>query len=349
MMAAMQETPGQLRFRQQAEWAKQACVWLAWPAAADLWEDDLSGAQRAVVDFAQAIRQGGVDVKMLVANSSARRDAERQLATRKVPAKFFDLPYGDIWLRDIAPIFVRNPGGETAAVCFLFNGWGEKYVLEHDAQVGEKMAELSRHRTYRCSMIFEGGAIEPNGEGVALTTKQCLLNRNRNPGMSARDVNKVLRDYLGAEHIIWLERGLNFDHTDGHIDNIARFVSPEAVVCMRPAGAGASIDPQATVLESIENELRAARLPSGRALEVLTVPSPGLVADADNQPMAASYLNFLISDKTVSVPIYKTPYDDEALKAFERIFPGKKIIGIDCRQLLTGGGSLHCISQPEFT
>jgi len=256
-------------------------------------------------------------------------------------ARFHRLPFGDIWLRDTAPIFVRNPEGEVASARFGFNGWGGKYVLEHDSEVASRIAVRAGQREFATPWILEGGSIDVDGEGTCLTTRQCLLNPNRNPRLGARAIEEGLQDQLGVEKTIWLGNGLRNDHTDGHVDNIARFVAPGRVLCMRPSG---SDDPNREALEAIVRDLGDARDARGRKLDVVRIPSPGLI-DGEGGPLPASYANFYVGNRAVVVPAYGAPFDDEAAKALGELFPGRSIVPVDARAILSGGGAFHCITQ----
>ena len=189
-------------------------------------------------------------------------------------AIFHRVPFGDIWLRDTAPIFVRGEGGRVAAARFGFNGWGNKYVLEHDDAVAQRVADLAGYAQLAYPFVLEGGSVEVDGEGTILTTRQCLLNPNRNPSLPASTIEREVRAALGGEKVLWLGEGLLNDHTDGHIDTVARFVRPGVVVCMKPTGAD---DPNAAVLDAMAADLDGMTDASGRRLDVVRVPSPGRV------------------------------------------------------------------------
>ena len=252
------------------------------------------------------------------------------------------MPFGDIWLRDTAPIFVLGPGG-AAAVTFGFNGWGGKYVLEHDDGVSARIAERAGVRVFSFDRVLEGGSVDTDGQGTILTTRQCLLHPNRNPGATAPELEAMLGEALGAEKVLWLGEGLLNDHTDGHIDTLARFVRPGVVVAMRPSPG----DPNREVLDTIVSDLSSMVDASGRRLEVLRIPSPGLIEGDDGRPMPASYVNFVIGNRAVVVPTYGSPHDDEAVERIGQIFPDRRAIGVPAKAILTGGGAFHCITQQE--
>jgi agmatine deiminase len=337
-------------FEQPAEWAPHEAVWVAWPSAEDLWKEDLVPAQRAFTAMCAAIadldpetqRPRGERLELLVPDGERRRAAMR--AFEGLAPRVHTLPFGDIWLRDTAPIFLLGTHGVARAACFAFNGWGGKYVLPHDDRVAARIAAVSGVRAAVHPYVLEGGSVEVDGEGTLLTTRQCLLHPNRNPWMDQATVEASLREALGATTVLWLTEGLMKDHTDGHIDTLARFVAPGVVVCMKPSGED---DPNARVLEAIGHDLERMSDAKGRRLTVLRIPSPGLVRGREGEVMPASYVNFYIGNRAVVVPTYGSPYDDEAVESIARLFPARRTVGIDARSILSGGGAFHCITQQQ--
>ena len=335
-------TPRDAGFRMPAEWARHDATWLAWPSHADLWQDNLEPARAAFARLVAAIAEGET-AEILVADESSEASARAALPARGV--RFHRIPFGDIWLRDTAPIFLDGAAGARATVRFAFNGWGGKYVLDHDAEVAERIAATKPDRTaFAMPFVLEGGAVEVDGEGTILTTRQCLLNPNRNPAMSEADVEARVAGALGAEKVLWLGDGLLNDHTDGHVDTVARFVRPGVVVA---DGASHRRRPEPRRSPRDGSDARAFVDARGRRLEVVTVPSPGAVFDADGRVMPASYVNFYIANACVVVPTYGSPFDDEAVGASGRFFPGRRTVGVDARAVLTGGGAFHCITQQQ--
>ena len=336
-------------YLQPAEWAPHTLVWSAWPSHGDLWQEDLEPARAEVAALFEAIADidpesgviRGERLRILACGDEGVASAKAALSGKGVdvvPALF-----GDIWLRDTAPIYVAGPKGLHAS-CFRFNGWGGKYVLDGDDQVAALIAEKAATSAAQFDWVLEGGSLDVDGQGSALTTRQCLLNPNRNPNLAQRDIERSLRDSLGIENLIWLDEGLLNDHTDGHVDNIARFVAPGVVACMEPAG---SDDPNADVLRDIITTLKAARDASGRKLEVMTIPSPGRIDDEEGEIIPANPMNFYIANSTVVVPLYGSPHDDAAVTAIGKLFPGRKTVGLSARAVITGGGSFHCITQQQ--
>lgn len=340
-------TPRAAGFRQPAEWDAHEAVWLAWPSHGDLWGEALGNVRDAFTRFAAAIadpdasaRPRGERLNVLVPDEENARLAAAALAG--LGARFFAIPFGDIWLRDTAPVFLVGPDGGRAAVTFTFNGWGGKWVLPHDDAVAARVAEASGLPVFPFPWVLEGGSVEVDGAGTCLTTRQCLLNENRNAGMSEAAIEEGLRDALGASTVLWLGDGLLNDHTDGHVDTLARFVAPGAVVCMEPAAAD---DPNRKALREVARDLSAMRDAAGRPLRVTTVPSPGLVTDPDGEILPASYVNFYVANTTVVVPAYGVPNDEPARAALAALFPGRRTVSVPARRLLEGGGAFHCISQ----
>lgn len=321
-----------------AEWTPHKAIWTAWPSAADLWGEDLEPARAEVAAMVRALADGGKGDRMRVLAHGREAEATAKLAIGQ-NAEIIPGAFGDIWFRDTGPIFTAD----GKALGFRFNGWGGKYRLPHDEEVGARLALLADAEYKRHDFILEGGAIELDGEGTLITTRQCLLNPNRNAHWTQEGAEVELKRALGVEKVLWLDEGLLNDHTDGHIDNLARFVAPGRVVCQAPAGRE---DPNFDVLEEIALSLAAMRDARGRQLEVIRIPSPGAVADEDGDAVPASHMNFIIGNSTVVVPIYSGTGDD-AVNALAPLFPGRKVVGQSSHAILTGGGSFHCITQQE--
>jgi agmatine deiminase len=325
-----------------AEWAPQKAIWTAWPADPDEWNGDLASPRRDIAGLVRALARSN-RVRLLVAGAEAEASARAELggAAEIVPAR-----YGDVWLRDTGPIFARGEHG-AVALRFRTNGWGGKFDLPGDATIGDDIARLAGAPVRRFDFVLEGGAIEHDGEGTILTTRQTVLNDNRN-GWTEAEAEAALRQAFGARKIIWLDQGLVNDHTDGHIDAIARFVGPGRVVCQSPEGAD---DPNADTLDRIARALQASTDAAGRKLEVIRIPSPGLVVDALGEAVPASHVNFVIANGVVAVPVYFTPSANRAIEALQAVFPGRKVVGLPSHALLgsgiAGGGSFHCITREE--
>lgn len=315
-----------------AEWAPQEWIWIGFPHDASLWLDDLAPAQEQIAAFANAVAETGQQVRLVVRDATNEIRA-RQLVSGSVVCERH--AYGDIWLRDSGPIVVFDAEGRRLARRFGFNGWGRKYEMEGDQQVGGTMADAGGLASDRMDWILEGGAIDTDGTGLVVTTEQCLLNPNRNPHLAKAEIETRLRDDLGFDRVLWLGDGLLGDHTDGHVDNLARFVAPGVLALPVPSGPD---DPNAGVYA----DARARALAFG--LEVRDVPSPGRMDEAGIvEP--ASYMNFAICNGVVVVPTYGSYRDDEAVAAIGALFPGRAAVGVRAEAVLTGGGSFHCSSQ----
>jgi agmatine deiminase len=320
------------RYRQPPEWAEHEWVWIGFPSHTDLWEDDLEPARLEIAAFATAVHADGAgeEVRLVAADPASARSA-RELAPF---ATVLQEPFGDIWLRDTGPIILKE-GRNRQPRSFRFNGWGGKYELEGDDTVGLRLAEGAGMEAVRHDWILEGGAVDVDGTGLAVTTEQCLLNPNRNPGMSREEVQARLGEDLGIDRLLWLGEGLLGDHTDGHVDNLARFVAEGTLAVPEPAGED---DPNAAVYRDARARAEAF------GLEVQPFPSPGRI-ERDGAIVPASYMNFYIGNAAVVVPLYGAPNDDSAVAALQRLFPGRRTVGIQAPHALTGGGSFHCISQ----
>jgi agmatine deiminase len=313
------------------EWAPHEAVWIGFPSDPALWLGDLKPAEREVAAFAEAVHAGGKGEKVLLvaAHEGAAASARRLAPFAEVTTQ----PFGDIWLRDTGPI-VFGSGAARRARGFRFNGWGGKYELEGDQDVGERLARDAHLPFAKADWILEGGAIDGDGTGTVLTTEQCLLNPNRNTLTREETEQRLGRD-LGIERVVWLGSGLMNDHTDGHVDNLARFIAPGRVAIPTPADD----DPNEAVYRDAAKRL------SSAGLDLAPLPSHGRVLDEDGDVIPASYLNLYIGNAAVVVPQYGSPNDKAAVEALQELFPGRVAIGLRADHILTGGGSFHCISQ----
>jgi agmatine deiminase len=318
-------------------------MWLGFPSHAELWEDNLEAAQNEVSGLARALAgPGGERVRLLVQGDEAEA-AARRLLVGVAGVEIVRGEFGDIWLRDTGPIFVEE-GEHEVAVAFRFNGWGGKYQLEGDEAVAEQIAAASGAPMVQNDFVLEGGAVDHDGFGGVLTTRQCLLNPNRNPGWTQADAEAALGAALGAKQVLWLGEGLVNDHTDGHVDNLARFLAPGVVAC--PVAFGRN-DPNAAVYDDCARALASMTNHRGAPLQVVRLPSPGRIVDVDGEVVPASHMNFVIANNAVIVPIYENETGGFALEAFRSLFPERLVIGLPSRAILTGGGSFHCITQQE--
>lgn len=318
--------------RQPPEWAPHECVWIGFPSHPELWEADLEPAREEVAAFASAVHAGGRGEEVrLVAADPASVEAAKRLAPF---ATVLLEPFGDIWLRDTGPIILKS--NETRqARSFRFNGWGGKYQLAGDDTIGLRLAGTIDLEAQRLDWILEGGAIDVDGTGLAVTTEQCLLNPNRNPGLDAPEIESRLQRDLGIDRLLWLGDGLLNDHTDGHVDNLARFVAPGKIAVPVPES---SQDPNHQVYGDARYRAEAF------GLDLAMIPSPGRVL-RDGEIVPASYMNFYVGNAAVVVPVYGAANDEAAVELIGALFPGREPIGLRADHVLTGGGSFHCISQ----
>lgn len=313
------------------EWAPHEAVWIGFPSDPDLWLSDLKPAEREVAAFAEAIHAGGrgEQVWMVAAHEGAAETAQRLCPFAKVIVQ----PFGDIWLRDTGPI-VLGSGKDRRAQVFSFNGWGGKYDLPGDQDIADRLAGEAGLSFRKASWVLEGGAIDGDGSGTVLTTEQCLLNPNRNT-LTREEIEQRLREDLNFDRVIWLGSGLMNDHTDGHVDNLARYVAPGRVAIP----TAAKDDPNEAVYKSAARRLGEAHV------DIVTLPSPGRVTNEEGDIVPASYLNFYIGNATVVVPQYGVANDRAAVDVLQALFPDRVVTGLRADHILTGGGSFHCISQ----
>jgi agmatine deiminase len=313
------------------EWHPQSWLWIGFPHDEDEWPGFLGGAQEQIASFANAVADSGQEVRLIV-RDDANEARARALCSASI--KLERRVYGDIWLRDTGPLVVSN-GKHQLARRFGFNGWGGKYLMAGDSGIGAELAASAGLAVEICDWVLEGGALDGDGTGLAVTTEQCLLHPNRNPELSLADIEAHLARDLGFDRILWLGEGLVNDHTDGHVDNLARFVAPNVLALPRATGAD---DPNAAIYA--DAKARAENF----GVIVKEVPSPGrVIAGARIEP--ASYMNFAITTKLVVVPLYGSPHDGDGVAAVAALFPDRDTIGIMADAVLAGGGSFHCASQ----
>lgn len=320
-----------------AEWEGHDACWLAFPYLADEWPDSLEPAQRAVSRLCQAIAGPGEERVRLLVKNDAIEEVARRLIGKHQNVQYVRADYGDCWVRDTAPLFGRCADGTLGSLRFSFNGWGSKYDIPYDRDVGRWLEDRVGAVSFASSLTLEGGALETDGRGTFLTTASCVLNDNRNPGLTKEGFERALDALALTTRVIWLDQGLAHDHTDGHVDMIARFAPGGGVLCMRPDPAA----PNAQVLDAIVREIHHG------GFSTLELPAAPSVHAEDGAPLPASYCNFYVANRAVIVPIYEAPSDARALAVLREAFPGREAIGLPARDLLSGGGAFHCVTQPE--
>lgn len=324
-----------MMFVMPAEWALHERVWIGFPSHLDAWEqaDLLAGAQRQIAAFANAVHdEGRGETVHLIAGSAEAAQVARDLVEPGVLVE--QRLIGDVWLRDTGCIIVKD-GSRRIARNFGFNGWGEKYHYDGDRSIGRELAEAIDLEINDCDWVLEGGSIDVDGEGNGVTTIDCLLNPNRNPGMDRAAIEARLVEDLGVTKLLWLGDGLANDHTDGHIDNLARFVAPGHLVIPKACNQN---DPNAGIYD--DARARAAAF----GFTVTSLPSVGRF-EQDGEAVPASYMNFYIGNSVVAMPAYGVLQDEEARAALQELFPDRRVVALPADAVLTGGGSFHCSSQ----
>ena len=334
-----------------AEWERHEATWLSWPVNDVTWP----GAKLKEVEeiYARMIGEllAGEKVNLLVPDDAHAKKA-LSLLPRKAQTQrliFHEVKYVDSWIRDYGPIFVRD-GKRKLFTKWRFNAWGGKYAdLARDNAVPDRIAALKNYRRVDPGIILEGGSIDTNGRGVCLTTEQCLLNKKRNSRLSATDIERYLKNYLGFQKIIWLKEGIEGDDTDGHVDDITRFTDARTIVTALESN---TLDNNHFVLSENLEILKSATDLTGKKFRIVELPMPGVVSPArkdtpQHQRLPASYANFYIGNAAVLVPVYSHRNDKSALGIIKRCFPNRRVVGIECTPLVYGMGSIHCVTQQE--
>ena len=324
------------------EWAPHTATWLSWPHNRDTWPGCFDGVEPAMAQAAAALAETElVDVNVLDAEHEAhvRRLLEPLAPPERI--RYFRIPTNDAWVRDHGPIFVLDEGGSLAALDFDYNAWGGKYPpFDLDRTAGARMAEAIGVPRVAYDVVLEGGSIDVNGAGALLTTEQCLLNPNRNPHLGKAEIEAVLRDAFGVDEIVWLGDGIVGDDTDGHIDDLARFVAERKVVTVVEANEA---DPNHAPLAENLERLRSVTI-GGRPIDVVELPMPEPLYNGGER-LPASYANFYIANEQVLLPVFDCRQDAVARDVLGGCFPGRRIVPIDCRALVGGLGALHCLTQ----
>lgn len=328
-----------------AEWEPQEAVWFSWPHPGGISFPDaygpIPGAMAALVRAAAEFQPVRVNV-----NDAAEEAEARRLVGRNDAVEYFHVPTDEPWCRDHGPVFlVNDTTGEVVVADFDFNAWGGKYEgTERDRRVPSAVAAKLGLRCFRNPMVLEGGAIEVNGSGSLLTTRSCLLNPNRNAHFDRALVEENLRGWLGVRNILWLADGIEGDDTDGHIDDLTRFVGKSRVVT---AVEDRPDDANHVILRDNAEALRSFRDEDGTLLEVIPLPMPARRLEHQGERLPASYANFLVVNGGVLMPAFGDPRDDDAASVLASVFPGRKVVPVDCRDLIIGLGSIHCLSQQQ--
>jgi agmatine deiminase len=351
----LDSTPLADGYRMPGEFEPHEGCWMLWPERPDNWRLGAAPAQEAYAAVAAAI---AVSEPVTMGASAAQLDRCREMLP--VSVRVVELPSDDAWVRDTGPSFVVDAAGGRRGVDWEFNAWGGIYApWDRDERVAARVLEIEGDDRYRAPLVLEGGSIHVDGEGTVLSTEECLLNRNRNPDLSKQQIDRLLRDFLGAEKVVWLGRGVIEDETDGHVDNLACFARPGVVLL---TWSDEESDPQHAISRDALERLRAATDARGRPLEVVLLPSPGpLTITAEeaagvepraktlprraSDRLAASYANFYLANQRVVVPLLDPRTDEQALEILRSCFPQREVVGVPGREILLGGGNVHCITQ----
>lgn len=324
-----------------AEWHPHAATWMAWPHDDVQWVGMLEPVRREFASCVDAIATRE-PVDLLLADDESEQDARRRLT--RGTTRFHRVVHQDLWLRDSGPTFVTS-GDQVALVDWEFNGWGDKYPADLDNQIPTHVARiLGDVPLYKPGIVMEGGSIEGDGHGTVLTTRQCLLSPHRNPGLGEADLEGHLREAIGATQVLWLDEGLEGDHTDGHIDTIARFAGPDTIVT---ATCDDRDDPNHAVLSANLERLRTARAADQRPYRIVELPIPVRSAYFEGERLPLTYANFYIVNDAVLMPVFGDEHDARAAEILRPLFPGREIVPLMARALMTGGGAFHCVTQQQ--
>lgn len=328
-----------------AEWEVQESVWLSWPHNLETFGDLLPEVRNTFLDIIRVLHTGQF-VDLLVKSEEEEQEVLDLLLQRRfldTRVRVHILPTEDVWIRDYGPTFTIDLSRtRRRGVCWEFNAWGEKYDdLVRDDGKSVKISELAGSETVQPGIVLEGGSIDLNGTGLLMTTEQCLLNPNRNPGLARSDIETILSGCLGVDRVIWLGEGIEGDDTDGHVDDICRFVDEKTVVIALEEDPA---DPNYAVMKDNLHRLELFARKYPNPLEIVPLPLPGYVKSG-NKRLPASYANFFIGNDTVAVPVFEAVNDEKALQVLRKVFPTRRVMGIDCRALVEGLGTIHCVTQ----
>jgi agmatine deiminase len=342
-------SPAALGYRMPAEWEPHAATWLSWPHKEASWPGKLARIPPIWVEMVRALADGEA-VNILVNDAAPAAQVRDQLAAAGVPlarVRLHEVATDDAWIRDHGPIFITRSvgdGRETALVDWKYNAWGGKYPpWEQDDKVPSALARRLGMPSFAPGIVLEGGSIDVDGRGTALTTEACLLNPNRNPHLGRTEIEQYLCDYLGVRRILWLGDGIVGDDTDGHIDDLTRFVAPGVVVTVSEDDPA---DENYARLRENSRRLQTLRDVAGTPLRVVTLPMPEAI-HSDDIRLPASYANFYIGNAAVLVPLFGGARDASALDTLRPLFPGRRIVGINAVDLVLGLGAFHCVTQQQ--
>jgi agmatine deiminase len=366
-------TPAELGYRMPAEWHPHAATWLTWPKDPETWPDRVPQVKEVFLQMMAALAPNEI-VNLLVDDSATEAAVRaRCLFPSAENIRCHQIPTVDSWIRDYGPNFLlsdklqlvansrkRTPtnakdklkfiGQPLAYNDWIFNAWGNKYEeLKQDDKIPARLQSVLKVPRFEPGIVMEGGSIEVNGAGCVLTTEQCLLNPNRNPDLTRDEIERYLKSYLGVEKVLWLGEGIVGDDTDGHIDDIARFVSPTVIVC------AVEDDPEDANYKLLQDNLKRLRTMTnadGRSFDIVTLPMPGVVGGSSTDKrnldrLPASYANFYIANGVVLAPVFGNANDARAVETLQKLFSDRRVVSINCEPLVWGMGTIHCVSQQQ--
>lgn len=345
-----EDTPAALGFHMPAEWRTHQATWLTWPKDPETWPERVSHVEEIYLQMMAALTPHET-VNLLVDDELTEQAVkERCTPSTANNIRFHRIGTVDSWVRDYGPNFLINADGAVAFNDWIFNAWGNKYeTLKQDDRVPRLLEPVLQLQRFEPGIVLEGGAIDVNGAGCVLTTEQCLLNPNRNPQLTRAEIEDYLKNYLGVSKVLWLAEGIVGDDTDGHIDDIARFVGPTTIVC------AVEDDPQDANYELLQDNLERLRSMTdvdGHPFEIVTLPMPGVVGGTSTDTrnldrLPASYANFYIANRVVLAPVFGHANDKRAVETLQRVFPDRRVVPINCEPLVWGMGTIHCVTQQQ--
>jgi len=349
-MTTSVKTPREHGFYMPAEWTTHTATWLTWPKDPVTWPDRVPQVQQIFVDMIAALTPHE-KVNLLVDDQQTEEIVRGRCRFDSVEDLIFhQVETVDSWIRDYGPNFLLNDQKQLAFNNWRFNAWGDKYEdLKRDDQIPSLLAPKLNVDQFEPGIVMEGGSIEVNGAGCVLTTEQCLLNKNRNPHLSQNEIEEFLKNYLGVEKVLWLGEGIVGDDTDGHIDDIARFVTDDVIVC---AVEEDPADANYQLLQDNLKRLKSMTNAKGNEFEIVTLPMPGIVGGTSTDTrnldrLPASYANFYIANNVVLAPVFGHANDRRAVETLQRLFPSRRIVPINCEPLVWGMGTIHCVTQQQ--
>ncbi len=347
-VSSLAPTPAALGYQMPPEWHPHQSTWLVWPKNSTTWPHRVSRVEETYLSLLELLTPNE-RVDLLVDNAETEASIRERLPAQVSAERmaFHHIRTTDSWIRDYGPNFlVRSAGGriEPAFNHWRFNAWGGKYEdLQEDADIPKRLETILEIPRFEPALVLEGGSVDVNGAGIGLSTRQCLLNPNRNPSRSESEVSRYLKDYLGIGRIVWLPGGIAGDDTDGHVDNLARFVDPRTIVCALEQDPA---DENHGALEENHQRLKEARDERGNPFEIVPLPMP-LPIEGDQGRLPASYANFYIANEQVLLPTFGTQRDAQATDVLQGLFPDRRVSGVDSRDLIWGRGALHCLTLQQ--